>query len=129
MPTVSAEYMHEIVFGCIKMLEVHECGGKIDPTRFTRSWRLHEQCAQKHVDWQDKRMNSDGHADLGDRLEILWGPDHLGRHDLHLFQIKRMKRRFSELPSGLTVPVIDKRKEAESFLAMQGHPWDDALQD
>ena len=117
MPMVSVDCMHEIVYGCVKMLEMRECGGQIDPTRFTRSWRLHEQRARKHADWQDKRMNSNGYANLCDRLEILWGPDHLGRHDLHLFQSNVMERCFSELPSDLAVPVIDKRKEVESFIA------------
>ncbi|MCY4151466.1 MAG: hypothetical protein OXE94_04430 [Aestuariivita sp.] len=119
LPAISIEYMHEIVFGCVKILEAHECNEYVNPILFTYSWRLHEKREQQHADWQDSRMTSDGYADLGDRLEILWGPDHLERYDLHLFKGKGMKRQFSKLPANPTVPIVDKKMEVENFIAQR----------
>ena len=53
--------------------------------------------------------------DLGDRLEILWGPDYRGRYDLCLFEDKGRKDYFSEIPDGFELPVVDKRKEVEAL--------------
>ena len=54
-------------------------------------------------------MNSDGWDELPDRLEILWGPDYKGRHDLLLFKGKGAKDCFSEIPKDFSLPTIDKR--------------------
>ena len=120
MPTVSVDYLHEIAYGAIRILE-NARANRTDPTRFTRSWRLRRQRTRKYHDWLTVRMNSDGWDELGDRLEILWGPDHLGRYDLYLFQGKGMKPYFSQVPDDFAFPVIDKRKEIEGFDAEQGY--------
>ena len=60
-------------------------------------------------------MNSDGWDELGDRLEILWGPDYLGRYDLCLSKSKDHQIMFLEIPKGYQLPIIDKRKEIENF--------------
>ena len=120
MPIVSVDYLHEIVYGCIRIAE-HASNGRFEPTRHTRSWRLRGQRAQRYQDWLTVRMNSDGWDELGDRLEVLWGPDYLGRYDLYLFQGKDVRADFSELPDNCTLPVIDKRKEIESFDVEQGY--------
>ncbi len=124
MPAISIEYMHEIVFGCVRILEAHECDEHVDPMHFTRSWHLHEKRAQQHADWQDSRITSDGYVGLGDRLEILWGPDHLDRYDLHVFKGKGMKRQFSKLPANPTVPIVDKRMEVKNFIAQRKRSHD-----
>ena len=66
------------------------------------------------------RMNSEGWDELGDRLEILWGPDYRGRHDLFFFKGKGAKPYFAELPEGFSLPIVDKRQEIESFDVDQG---------
>ncbi|MCY4258704.1 MAG: hypothetical protein OXC91_00380, partial [Rhodobacteraceae bacterium] len=70
MPTVSVEYMHEIVYGCIALLTIHEADSPTDPSFYTHSRRLHEQRAHGHADWQDRQLTLDGYAECGDRLEI-----------------------------------------------------------
>ena len=120
MPIVSVDYLHETVYGCIRIGE-HASNGRFEPMRYTRSWRLRGQRTQKYQDWLTVRMNSEGWNELGDRLEILWRPDYLGRYDLYLFRSKVMQAYFSEPPDNCTLPVIDKRKEIESFDVEQGY--------
>ena len=111
MPSVSVEYLHEIVLACIQIIRFANNGG-IEPSRQTRSWRMHEERQEKYRFWLTVRMKSDGWDDLDDRLEILWGPDdYLGRYDLCLSTGKTHKIRFSKIPEGSEVPIIDKRKE------------------
>ena len=119
MPIVSVDYLHEIVYGCIRITE-HASNRRFEPTRYTRSWRLRGQRTQKYHDWLTVRMNSKGWNELDDRLEVLWGPDYLGRYDLYLFRGKGLQPYFSEIPDNFTLPVVDKRKEIESFDAEQG---------
>ena len=114
MPIVSVDYLHEIVYGCIKIAE-HASNKQFEPTRYTRSWRLLGQRRRKYRDWLTVRMNSKGWDELGDRLEILWGPDYLERYDLYFFRGKGMQACFSEIPDDVTLPVIDKRKEIEAL--------------
>lgn len=120
MPTVSVEYMHEIVRGCIALLEIHESESSVSPTRWMNSRRLHEQRAHGHTDWQDRQLTLDDYAERGDRLEILWGPDPLGRYDLHMFEGTGMTRLFSDLPTDPRVPVVDRRKDVDSFMRHYG---------
>ena len=117
MPLVSVEYLHEIIFACIQIIRFANSGG-IGPSRHTRSWRIREERQEKYGKWLDDRMNSDGWDELGDRLEILWGPDYRGRHDLCLFEGKEMTPSFSEIPINLTIPIIDKRREITDILGI-----------
>ena len=120
MPLVSVDYLHEIVYGCIRIME---CAGNrlSEPARHTRSWRLRGQRTKKYSDWFMVRMNSEGWDGLGDRLEILWGPDYLGRYDLYLFRGKSVHPSLSEIPGDIELPIIDKRREIESFDVEQGY--------
>ena len=112
---VCAEYLYEIVFGCIRIIQYAIDEGN-EPSKFTRSWRLRRERQTKYDNWLTDRMNSEGWADLGDRLEIVWGPDYLGRYDLYLFRGNGMKLLpFSYIPSDITVPAHDMRKEFEAF--------------
>ena len=117
MPLVSVEYLHEIIFACIQIIRFANSGG-IEPSRHTRSWRMQEERLEKYEGWLDDRMNSDGWDELGDRLEILWGPDYRGCYDLCLFEGKEMKPSFSEIPTNLTIPIIDKRREIMDILGI-----------
>ncbi len=120
MPTVSVEFLHEIAYGCIRMAQ-HAHDGKSNPSRHTHSWRMHrERYIKKYRDWLMVRMHSQGWGELGDRLEILWGPDYRGRHDFIIFKEKGARPCFAELPKGSSLPVMDKRQEIESFDVEEG---------
>ena len=114
MPLVSVEYLHEIVFVCIQIIEcVNNDHGA--PSQHTRSWRMFRERCEKYGSWLSVRMNSDSWDELGDRLEILWGPDYLGRYDLCLSKSKDHEIMFLEIPEGYQLPIIDKRNEIENF--------------
>ena len=66
------------------------------------------------------KLNTDGWDDLGDRLDILWGPDYLGRYDFYLFQGKETKGCFAQIPDDIDLPIVDKRNEIESFDVKKG---------
>ena len=114
MPVVSVEFLHEIVFGCVRMIE-YAHNGRFKPTQYTRGWRLRRKRKQKYSDWLTVRMNTDGWDDMGDRLEILWGPDYRGRHDLLLFKGGGMRHYFTKVPDDFSLPIIDKRKDIDEF--------------
>ena len=120
MPLVSVDYLHEIVFGCIQTIK-YVNNGSFKPSQYTHSWRMRLERKRKYNDWLVVRMNSDGWDDLGDRLEILWGPDYRGRCDLYLFRGKGWKDYFSEIPDDFELPVVDKRKEIEAFDVEEGY--------
>ncbi|MDE0432630.1 MAG: hypothetical protein OXH92_01350 [Bryobacterales bacterium] len=120
MPLVSVDYLHEIVYGCNRIVE-YASNGNFEPSQYTRSRRLRWKRQRKYHDWLTVRMNSDGWDDLGDRLEILWGPDYRGRHDLYLFKGKGRKSFFSKIPDDFELPVVDKRKEIEAFDSEEGY--------
>ena len=119
MPLVSVDYLHEVVFGCTRIVE-HANTGSSEPSRYTRSWRMQRQRARKYSDWLTVRMNSEGWDELGDRLEILWGPDYQGRYDLYIFRGKGAKVYFSEFPQSCDLSIVDKRKEIDAFDAEEG---------
>ena len=120
MPLISVDYLHEIVFGCTRIVE-YASNGRFEPSPYTHSWRLQRERQRKCTDWLTVRMNSEGWDDLGDRLEILWGPDYRGRHDLYLFSGEGRKGYFSTIPDDFALPIVDKRKEIEAFDAEEGY--------
>jgi len=120
MPSVSVDYLHEIVFGCIKIIESAE-SDTFDPSRYTHSWRLHSKRWKKYDDWSIVKVNSERRDELGDRLEILWGPDYRERYDLCIFKGKGANIRFSEIPSALDLPIVDKRNEIANFDVERGY--------
>ena len=120
MPTVSVDYLHEIVYGCTRAVE-HAHNGRFDPSRYTLSRRMRAKRKSKYAKWLTVRMNSEDWNNLGDRLEMLWGPDHLGRYDLLLFTGDSAKPYFSAIPDNLSVPVVDKRSELENFDVEKGY--------
>ena len=75
----------------------------------------------KYHDWLTVRMYTDGWESLGDRWEILWGPDYLGHHGLFLFEGKRMCKYFSDIPKNIKYPIMDKRMEIDSFDVEEGY--------
>ena len=114
MPTVSVEFLHEIGYGCIRMVE-HAANGNFEPSAYTHSFRLRWKRDRKRTEWLTVRMNSGGWGDQPDRLETLWGPDYKGRYDLLLFKGISIKGYFAQIPKDFSLPVVDKRDEFESF--------------
>ena len=94
--------------------------GQDDPRRYTNSRRRIRERRKYQNRWITVRKNSDGWSNLGDRLEILWGPDCFGRYELILFEGEDMKPSFHELPKDFDLPIVDKRKEIEDFDAGEG---------
>ena len=122
LPVVRISIMHEVVYGCLRIIE-HMRHTDRDPLRYTHSWRLRWVRKDKYTDWLTVRMNSDGWDRLGDRLEILWGPDYQGRHDYMVFRGKHRHCRFALLPASgtLDIPVVDKTAEVDRFDAEAGY--------
>ena len=120
MPFVSVDYLHEVVFGCIKIVK-HAKNGHFEPLQYTHSWRMRCERQRKYNDWLTVRMGDAGWNDLGDRLEILWGPDYRGRHDLLLFKGIEVNDCFAEIPDDPGVPTIDKKKEIDALDVEEGY--------
>jgi hypothetical protein len=119
MPLASVDYLHEVVYGTNRVVG-YAHNGRSNPSRFTYSYRLRSDRMRNYIPWLTVRMNSDGWRDLGDRLEILWGPDYRGRYDLMLFKSEGQHKYFSDIPDSFDLPVIDKRTEIETFDAEEG---------
>ena len=120
MPLVSVDYLHEIVYGANSIVEyAHD--SKWKPSGLTYSYRLRWDRREKYHHWLTVRMNSEGWSEIGDRLEILWGPDYRGRYDLFVFRGESIQERFSDIPKGLNFPVIDKRADIETFDVEEGY--------
>ncbi len=120
MPIVSVDYLHEVVYGSCRILEF-AINRRFKPDCYTRSWRMRWQRKRKYQEWLTVRMNTEGWESLGDRLEILWGPDYLDRYDLYIFKDQGGKQYFSKIPENSTLPIIDKRAElAGSAAAPEG---------
>ena len=115
MPFVSVDYLHEVVFGCNKIVD-HAKNGRFAPTGYTHSWRLRWEREKIYRPWLNERCNSAEWDELGDRLEILWGPDYRGRYDLCHFIGTGMTASFAAIPDNIGVPIEDKREEIKALL-------------
>ncbi len=120
MPLVSVDYLHEVAYGGIQIIR-HLKSGNGQPSESTRSYRMRNSRMEKYTDWITVRMNSDGWRNLGDRLEILWGPDYRGRYDLFLFRGQQATPLFCEIPSDFEFPIVDKRNEVSDFDVEAGY--------
>ena len=121
MPLVSVEFLHEIIFGCIQIIKSVN-NAKLNPYQSTYGWRMRrDRYEKKYRHWLTVRMNSDGWGNFEDRLEILHGPDHLGRHDLILYRGEKQKWCFSKIPDDLELPIVDKREEIQNFDPDEGY--------
>ena len=114
MPLIGIEYLHEVARACIQILR-HASVGQGNPRLHVRSHRMRDDRLMKYRVWFRVRMNSDGWEKIGDRLEILWGPDYRGRFDLFLFRDPERMSLFSDIPEDLEIPIVDKRSEVANF--------------
>ena len=116
LPLVSVEFLHEIAYGCTRMVYRAHNGG-FEPSRNTHSWRMYRKRAVKRQAWFTFRTDSDTGDNLPDRLEIVWGPDYKGRYDILLFKGEKAHNYFSTIPEPekCLLPKMDMRPEFESF--------------
>lgn len=114
MPTVSIEFLHEIIYAAVCIIE-YGVFGNFAPSRYTYSWRRYDERYRKYRDWLRVRMNSEGWNGLGDRLELAWGPDYRNRYDYFIFKGSRIIPFFAEIPLNHGLPVEDRRDEVEAF--------------
>ena len=116
MPLVSVDFMHEVIYGCIRLVE-SIIGEDRHSAEATYSWRLYWERSKLRRDWLMVRMNSPGWGREGDRLEILWGPGYRDRHDYLVFEGDRIRSFFAPLPNAekVKLAMIDKRDELEAF--------------
>ena len=119
MPTVSIEFMHEVIFGTLRIAE-YAANGNSKPSQHVYSLRKRRVRKGKFNHWLTVRMNSEGWEELGDRLEILWGPDYKNRYDMLLFKGGGREDYFCEMPEDFDLPIIDKRAEVEKFDVEEG---------
>jgi hypothetical protein len=121
MPLVSINVMHEMVFGCLQLVESIDKGDQ-EARQGTYGWRLRRKRSRLQRDWLTVRMNSPDWGKEGDRLEILSGPVYGDRYDYLVFQGDRIRSFFAPLPDAVEVglPVRDKRHELEAFDPVEG---------
>lgn len=115
MPAVSIDHMHEIIYGCTRMVYA-AIQGTSDASRHLKSLRMHqERWLETHQGRLMARMNMEGWEELGERLEILWGPDDCNRYDFIIHDGEGVGTvYFAELPEEHGLPVHDLRKPAET---------------
>lgn len=109
LPIVSAELMHEVTYGAIRSAEILMEESSIDPRRFTYSCRMRDKLMKNYMMHLNERMNSEGWKTLGDRVEIVWGPDSCARYDYLVFKGKNVKKLFGKIPQDYELPVMDMR--------------------
>ena len=114
MPTVSIEFLHEVIYAALRIIE-HGVFGNFEPSRHTYSRRRYFERQKKYRNWLTVRMNSEGWNDLGDRLELVWGPDYRNRYDYFIFKGSQSAGFFTEIPDDHRLPVKDMRNEADAF--------------
>lgn len=114
MPRVSINYLHEVIRGCVWVIE-HEADDISRRAPRTLSQREYENRAQKLRTWLNLRLCSTGSFEGGDHWEIVWGPDYRGRYDLVLFQGDNVGLSFQKKPGDPTLRVVDMRPEFNAF--------------
>ena len=114
LPLVSVDYLHEVVFGCVRILQSAEHPG-VDPREFCHSRRLHEKRKQAYADWLEARLRAGGLPSKENQCEIVWGPDYQDRYDLLSFREGRIVSSFSGLPNDRGLLVVDRRDEIKAF--------------
>lgn len=109
---VNVEFLHEIIFGYIQIIKSVN-NAKLNPYQSTYSWRMRQdRYEKKYKHWLTIRMNSDGWDNLGDRLEILHGPDHLGQLDLILYQGENRNGVFQKFLTTLSCRLLTREKRS-----------------
>ena len=116
MPFVSVDYLHEVVYGCVRMI-VYEGNGRFPPIGYTHSHRLRWDRQRAYDRWLEAQMLSDGWRAAGDCWIVLWGPDYRRRFDLVRHEEGGYSAYFREWREDSEIPVHDMRREVMRVLA------------
>ena len=85
IPLVSVDYMHEVILALVRLVS-HGLDGGRPPSAGTLSERRYEdRCNGPHEAWLAVQLKQPDRRQLGERIEILWGPDQTGRYDVCQF--------------------------------------------
>ena len=121
MPFVSVDYLHEVVYGCVKMI-VYEENSLFPPRRYTHSYRLRWDRRRAYGGWLETQMLSDRWGAVGESWIVLWGPDYRGRFDLVRHDEGGYREYFRDWPEDLEAAVHDMRGEVMRVLADNAGP-------
>ena len=116
MPFVCVEYLHELAYGCIRII-VHAENGRFHAIRYTHSNRLRSDRRRSYDEWLEAQMLSDEWRMAGERWTVLWGPDYRGRFDLVQHVEDGYNEYFDEWPTSSEIPVYDFRSQVKRVLA------------
>ena len=118
MPIASIDFMHEVVEGCVWLIESINKGDN-NAEGGTYSRRLRRRRARRQNSWLALRRRW---WKEGDRIELWWGPDYAGRCDYLVVMGERGRSFFRPLPNAedIGLDIIDKRREFDSFDSQQG---------
>lgn len=117
MPTVSIDFLHELIRGCNTLFEA-AYKKNLDPVLFTNSWCMRrKRDIDIYRNWHVYMLNepTSKWKTLSDRIEILWGPDYQDRYDFDYFKGERMRSFFCKIPDDIDLQIVDRREEIEHF--------------
>ncbi len=110
MPFVCVDYLHEVVYGCIRIV-VFAGNGRFPPGGYTHSNRLRWDRQRRYDGWLETQMLSEEWRKSGERWIVLWGPDHCGHFDLLHYSGDGYRARFDVWPDSSEIPVSDLRRD------------------
>lgn len=115
MPFVCVDYLHEVVYGCIRII-VYAGNSRFPPSGSTHSNRLRWDRQRLYDQWLEAQMLSDDWRNSGERWIVLWGPDYRDRFDLLHFADDGYSAHFDAWPASSEIPVTDLRREVLQVL-------------
>ena len=119
LPILGVQFLHEIIRGITNIIQ-YKYNNESDthaPLDCTYSMRKHIERYAKYINWLTERMMSEEWVNLGDRLEIFWGPDRQGRYDyIVIREHEKTGLCFSVIPEGHGLPVVNKISEVAALL-------------
>ena len=120
MPFVCVDYLHEVVYGCIRMI-VYAGNSRFPPSGYTHSNRLRWDRKRLYDQWLEAQMLSDEWGKSGERWIVLWGPDYCGRFDLLHYAGDGYSAHFDAWPDSSEIPVSDLRRDVVRVLSSGGN--------
>ena len=116
MPYVCVDYLHELVYGCVRII-VYTENGRFPPKLHAHSFRLRSDRQRAYDHWLETQMLSEEWQVADERWIVLWGPDYRGRFDLLHHVQNGYSGLFDEWPTGSEIPVYDVRPQVKRVLA------------
>ena len=132
LPLTCIDYMHEIVFGALKIIQVKQImDDSVHPNeeseyqhtvrQFLYSQRQWMKRYNIYTDWLGRRMIQPGWNTLDDRIEVYGVHDRQGRTDYVIYQTIGGKKKppipmFGHIPEDNKLPVYNMEKRAKQVL-------------